>query len=126
MRRTRWIQSSVAHSRIGLRIGDIRKKIHEHEHGAQEEDGALNRRQVAARDGVHHVASNARPGEDGLGKYAAGEIRAEVEAEHRDDGNECVFERGLRADGAIPWRAPSARSPRSVSPTWRSESSARE
>ena len=67
-------ESLIGHSRIRLRVREIGEQVHEHEHHAEEEHRALDRRKVAPRDRVDDVAAEARPAEDRLGEDAAGEV----------------------------------------------------
>jgi hypothetical protein len=80
------VQSSDA--RISFRIEQVGDEVDEHEHERQEEHRALDRGQVALGDRREDVPPHARPGEDGLGQQAAGEVVARVERQHRDDRDE--------------------------------------
>src|SRR5688572_11485718 len=70
--------STVRHAGIRFRVGDVRQQVHDDEDAGQEQHGALNRRKVTTRDGVHDVPPESRPREYRLGEDAAGEVRAEV------------------------------------------------
>ena len=56
---------------------------------------------VAVRDGLDREAADAGPGEDGFGDDCAGEQRAELQAQHGDDGDHGVAQGVAVDDGAL-------------------------
>src|SRR3954466_1838851 len=56
--------SLIGYPGIGLRVREVREEIDGDEHHAEEQHRALDRGKVATRDGIHDIASQARPAED--------------------------------------------------------------
>src|SRR5881296_1121870 len=82
----------VSDARVSFRIEHVGEKVDEHEDHGQEQDAALNRRQVALLNGEQHVAAHAGPGVDRFGEDAAGQVVAHVESKDGDDRQQCIPE----------------------------------
>ena len=67
-----------------------------------QQDAPLHERIVAESDRLNQQSADARPGEDRLGDDGAGQHRAELQADERDDRNQAVAERVTRS---LPARA---------------------
>src|SRR5216684_8832325 len=84
--------SAISDPRIDPAIEEIHEQVAQDEADGDEQDHALHERIVAREDGVHHQAPHAGEGEDVLGDDGAADQGAELEAEHRDHGNQSVFQ----------------------------------
>src|SRR6476469_7924511 len=91
----------VRDSRISLGVRQIGNEIHENEDNGQEENGSIDRRQIASGNGVHDVSPDSRPRKDRLGKNRTGEIVPEVETEHGDNRDQRITKRVSSNDDAL-------------------------
>src|SRR5229473_1124601 len=80
----------VSDARISFRIEHVGEKVDQQENHGQEQDAALDRRQIALLNRQQHVASHAGPGKYRLGENTSGEIIANVESEHGDNRKQRV------------------------------------
>src|SRR5262249_28860387 len=91
---------STADPRVDRGVEEIDREIAQHEERADEEDGALHERIVALHHRPQEQAAHARQGEDLLGDHGAAEEIADLDARHRDQGDQAVLE------GVPPHNAP--------------------
>src|SRR6266536_6212133 len=82
------VELIVNDARISLRIDQVRQEVYQQEHQGHEQYAALDRREIALLDRGEHVATQARPSEDGFREDAAGQVAARVESQYRDHRNE--------------------------------------
>src|SRR5580704_6859053 len=68
---------------INHAIDEIDDQVDENDHGGDEQNAALQRRIVAAADGIDEPMADPRPGEDRLGEHGAGHQARNREADHR-------------------------------------------
>src|SRR6266571_3336971 len=83
----------VSDARISFRIEHVGDKVDQHKDHGQEQNAALDGRQVALLNREQHVPAHARPGEYRLGQDAAGQIVAYIESEYRDDRQQRIAQR---------------------------------
>src|SRR5216684_2943039 len=91
----------VSDARISFRIEHVGEKVDQQENHGQEQDAALDRRQIALLNRQQHVASHAGPGKYRLGENTSGEIIANVESEHGDNRKQRVPKRMAADDAAF-------------------------
>ena len=97
-----------ADPRIEQPVGQIGEQVHQHVGDGDEQDAALHQRVVAEADRLDQQPADAGPREDRLGDDRAGQHRAELQADDRDDRNQAVAER-VAHDGAQPRQPARAR-----------------
>src|SRR5439155_10812736 len=83
----------VSDARISFRIEHVSEKVDQHENHGQEQDAALDRRQIALLNRQQHVSAHTRPGKYRLGENTSREIIANVESEHGDNREQRVPKR---------------------------------
>src|SRR3954470_14088973 len=93
---------SVPHSRVEERVDHVDDQVQQDDEERAEQDGALDRRQIALLDRVEGQAADAGDVEDRLGEDGAAEQDAEVQAEDRDDRRDRRAHAVLEDDASLP------------------------
>src|SRR5262249_7212757 len=79
----------------------IDDEIHADDEQRQQDDGALDDREILIANRIDCERGDAGPGEDGLGDDGAAQQLTELQAEYGDDGNARVAERVLDDDRGL-------------------------
>src|SRR3972149_3598080 len=87
------VRSLIPDPRVEAGVQKIRQEVHGHRAESDEQDASLDQRVIPGVDRLDGEAAGPGPGEDRLGDDAAGKQRADLQAHHREDGDEGVRQR---------------------------------
>src|SRR5712664_2796763 len=85
--------ATIAHARVEHAVEHVDEEVTEDHHDGDEHHEVLHDRVVAPEDRLHEEAGDAGQVEDGLGHHEAPDEERELDADHRDHGQDRVLER---------------------------------
>src|SRR5215217_3235943 len=84
--------AAMTHAGVEDRVEQVRDEVREHDDHGEDENDALDHRDVAVRDGLQELLADARQGKDLLDDHRGTDERPEIEPDDREQAEQRVAE----------------------------------
>src|SRR6476659_2751358 len=84
------MSAAMTDPRVDRAVKHVDGEVDDDDDARNEEDATLKGRIISSSNRLDEPFPDARPGEDGLGEHCARHQRANLQADDRHDGDECV------------------------------------